>query len=257
MTRIAVVPAFLLVSSLLQPGYSHPAPQKAATEEGSVYWGYEGDIGPRFWGRLSPGCNGRSQSPIDISRTSIEELPRITFDYRPTPLVMINNGHSVEVTYGEGSSISVGGQRFDLLQFHFHTPSEHTTRGRQYAMEMHLVHRSSAGVTAVVGVLMELGPRNRALDAMWRKLPKVACLERILKDITINAADLLPANRGYYRYDGSLTTPPCTEGVNWLLLKTPIQISVQQLQAFRQLYVKNSRPVQPLNGREVRATKSS
>jgi carbonic anhydrase len=258
MTRLAVVPAFLFaVSLLLPPGYSQPVPQKTKTDDNSVYWGYEGDIGPRFWGHLSPGCAGRSQSPIDIVKAATEELPAIEFSYKPIQLVMINNGHSIEVSYRNGSSISVGGQTFELERFHFHTPSEHTIRGRRYPMEMHLVHQGAGDGEAVVGVLIELGRHNRALDRMWRKLPKVACLERSLKDITINAADLLPAKRGYYSYDGSLTTPLCTEGVNWFVLKTPIQISLRQLRAFRHLYVKNSRPVQPLNGREVRATKSS
>ena len=249
---VCVVAAFSL-------GNSSPAggDQRTADDPGSVYWGYEGDIGPRFWGRLSPGCSGRSQSPIDIRKTDTTDLPSINFNYHPTPVVMINNGHSVQLNYADGSSIEVDGQRFALEEFHFHSPSEHTVQGRRFPLEMHLVHHASGGATAVVGVLIDTGRHNRALDSMWQKLPAVACLVRSLKDRTINAGDLLPASRSYYRYDGSLTTPPCKEGVSWFVLKNTIRISPQQLNAFRQLYSNNNRPVQPLNGREVKSDRSN
>jgi carbonic anhydrase len=200
---------------------------------------------------------GKTQSPIDI-RDDIAtptELPPIQFDYKAAPLRIINTGHSIQVNYAPGSSITIGGRRYELVQFHFHKPSEEKINGHAYPMVAHLVHKDQDGKLAVVAVLLAAGSANPLLKTLWDNIPKQQEAEATIEAITINAADLLPASRGYYTFTGSLTTPPCSEGVRWLVLKSPSSVSDGEVARFGEFYPMNARPVQALNGREVKVSK--
>ncbi len=238
------------------------SPGAAAEEEdagghGGSLWGYEGKIGPERWARLSRDyrvCGrGTTQSPIDISGFSGASVEPIEFDYNLTPLEIVHNGHTVQVNYRPGSGITVEGKRYELLQFHFHTPSEHAVAGRRAAMEVHFVHQSADGELAVVGALMQVGEENLALREPWAIMPKKAGKPRREDRVLINGRDLLPHDKSYYRYMGSLTTPPCSEGVNWYVLTQPITASMEQIKKFAALVGPNNRPVQPVNNRLVLA----
>ncbi len=241
--------------------HDHAKEHDHADDKGhaEVHWGYEGAGGPEHWGDLKPEfatCkDGKSQSPIDIETSKVvkAELPAIEFHYQEAPLSVVNNGHTIKVNYPAGSSIKVGEVTYELLQFHFHTPSEHTIDGKPFAMVAHLVHKSADGGLGVVGVLMKEGASNPAIETIWKVMPKQAGEKVESSEITINASAILPENHSYYNYSGSLTTPPCTEGVNWMVLQTPIEVSKEQVAALAALFKNNARPVQPLNGREVKA----
>ena len=235
-----------------------------ALSAGGVEWGYHGDIGAERWGslvdshgdRAYPLCAaGTEQSPIDIPAGAIANSRRmpIAFDYQPAPLTVKNNGHTIQVDYAPGSTMTVDGVTYDLLQFHFHVPSEHTVDGDAYPMAGHLVHGRKNGDAlelAVVGVLMAEGDAHPAIQDIWDHMPaEVGTVE--IRGASVDAADLLPAVREYYAYDGSLTTPPCSEGVKWHVLADPIAVSAEQIAAFAELFEMNARPTQPLNGRLV------
>jgi len=224
-------------------------------------WGYEGDVGPDFWGGLSTDfvscASGQSQSPINIidSVAVPTNLDDIAFHYEDTELLVLNNGHTIEVEYEEGSFIELDGVEFDLAQFHFHAPSEHTINGRQFPMEMHLVHKSANGQLAVVGLMIQEGAENVGFADLIANMPAEANEEAHV-DAHVNVDELLPGNRATYRYSGSLTTPPCSEGVRWLFLTTPIELSSDQIESFVDVIAEsccsfNNRPVQPLNGRTL------
>ncbi len=221
-------------------------------------WSYEGDEGPAEWGELDEAfasCKlGHVQSPIDIHGATTADLPAIEFDYRPAPLKVIDNGHTIQVNYAPGSSIDVGGARYSLVQFHFHKPSEERIDGESHAMVAHLVHKGDDGKLAVVAVLLDPGGANPVIDAIWANLPTGKGKE-VAVESTIDAASLLPADRGYYTFEGSLTTPPCSEEVRWFVLKTAVTISEGEIAAFGRLYPMNARPTQPLNGRTVEASR--
>lgn len=229
------------------------AASSMASEKGHAHWSYEGDTAPGQWGHMSKdyeACSkGKSQSPIDISGATDEDLPDIAFSYKPSKLNMENNGHTIQVNYDKGSSIKVDGGDYELVQFHLHTPSEHTVAGKSFALENHLVHKNAKGELAVVGVLIEKGAENAAYKEIFANLLKKE--EKKSFDVTINAAELLPKDKTYYGYAGSLTTPPCSEGVKWHVLKTPIQMSEAQIKAFSEIFKMNNRPVQPLGGRKI------
>jgi carbonic anhydrase len=222
------------------------------------HWGYEGHGGPARWGELDKdfaSCKlGRVQSPVDIRGARAADLPAIKFDYRPAPLKVIDNGHTIQVNYAPGSFIDVGGARYELLQFHFHKPSEEKINGKAHAMVAHLVHQGADGKLAVVAVLLDKGGANPTLGAIWKNLPKEKAKEATA-DANIDAAALLPADKGYYTFQGSLTTPPCSEEVRWFVLKTPVKMEQGQIAAFGKLYPMNARPVQPLNGRAIEASR--
>lgn len=221
----------------------------------TVCWGYEVENGPDVWEQLSPEyglCGvGIRQSPIDIVDATPAKLPTITFNYQSTSLNIHNTGNTIEVVHPEGSWIEIDGTKYYLLQFHFHAPSEHTVSGNLYDMEMHLVHKSEDGTLAVIGVLIESGSINTAFAAFWQYLPSVPGESEEIKDVTLNALDLLPSAKHTYRYTGSLTTPPCSEGVKWFVMTTPIEMSQSQIATFKAILYGNNRPVQPLNGREL------
>jgi carbonic anhydrase len=230
-----------------------------AQEHHGPHWSYEGATGPDHWGALDTtfaACQaGHTQSPIDIRSPRSADLPAIQFGYQPTPLHIVNNGHTVQVNYAPGSFITVGGTRYQLKQFHFHHPSEERIDGKGFAMVAHLVHASSEGKLAVVAVLLDPGTANPALATLWQHLPAHEGPEQKLEDVPFDVTGLLPQDRAYYTFAGSLTTPPCTEGITWFVLKTPARLSQDQADAFGRIYPHDARPVQPLNGRDVVASK--
>jgi len=217
-------------------------------------WGYKGEIGPDRWGDLSPEyklCKiGKAQSPIDIRETKKAKLPEIEFHYADTRLNVVNNGHTIQVNYEPGSYIVYEGKKCELLQFHFHTPSEHLFNGKAFPMEVHLVHKCEDDGLLVIGVMMDEGKAHDLIAKIWEVMPSEEG-EVTRDDVKINAMDLLPESRGYYTYPGSLTTPPCTEGVKWIMMKEKIEVSKDQIDRFRSFYDMNARPVQPLNDRVV------
>lgn len=244
--KTALITAGLLLTSSLA----------FAADTDKAHWGYEGHEGPAHWGDLAAEyatCKtGKSQSPINITVARPAGLADIKFNYQPSALDVINNGHTIQVNYAEGSSLEVGGKQYKLLQFHFHSPSEHTVDGKPYDMVAHLVHQAADGQLGVIGVLMQKGKTNAVIDTIWANLPKQAG-DHKQADTRINVADLLPASHTYYNYSGSLTTPPCSEGVNWMVLQSPVEISAEQLAAFTNIISNNVRPVQPLHERSIHA----
>jgi carbonic anhydrase len=217
------------------------------------HWTYEGEEGPAHWGEIDPSfaaCGtGKSQYPIDVANPLEQDLTNISFHYQPSKVNILNNGHTVQVNYDAGSYIELDNSRYDVVQFHYHAPSEHTLDGESFPAELHIVHRNADGNLAVVGVLLKEGSENAAYQPFIRNLP-VEKTDPKDAGVTINAIDLLPPVEMTFRYSGSLTTPPCTEGVNWLLMTTPFELSAQQLIALDSLFEGgNNRPVQPINDR--------
>jgi len=237
----------------------------AAPAETDPVWHYEGEEGPEHWGGLTPAfaaCrDGRMQSPIDIPLPVPSDMtPALTLQFPPAALRIahhehvadgINNGHTIQINYDDGDTLALGDAAYELVQFHFHHPSEHAFSGRRFPMEMHMVHRSPSGSLAVIAVLIAEGAHNPAFDPIWHNLPARKGVETHYEHITVDVDALLPATHTSYRYDGSLTTPPCTEGVKWFVLTTPIALDARQVHAFSDLIGENSRPVQPLNGRAI------
>jgi carbonic anhydrase len=225
------------------------------------HWGYTGPMGPAQWSKLSKEfatcAVGKTQSPIDIpdAKATRGDLPPILFDYKPSPLRIIDNGHTIQVNYAAGSSIAVAGRRSELVQFHFHKPSEEKIDGKSHDMVVHLVHKDKDGNLAVVAVLLDRGAENPLVKTLWGNLPRSKEEEVAVSGVEIDASRLLPQDRGYYTFMGSLTTPPCSENVTWFVLKAPMNISNEEIARFAQLYPTNARPPQPLNGREIQASR--
>lgn len=224
-------------------------------------WTYDGATGAEHWSELDPEyapCNaGKEQSPIDIRNAQKADLPVLRFEYKSSPLkYLINNGYTIRVNYhdapGIGGFLVVDGKRYQLTQFHFHYPSEEYINGKPYDMVLHLMHQASHGEIAGVAVLLKSGSANAAIQRIWDHMPKAAGKEMEIAGVQINPADLLPRDTAYYMYMGSLTAPPCTEGVRWFVLKTPVELSADQINAFAELYPHDVRPLQPLNGRVVK-----
>jgi carbonic anhydrase len=220
----------------------------------TTHWEYSGEAGPAKWASLTPEygqCAGSNQSPVNLSGLVKADLAPLQFHYQAGGKTLVNNGHTVQVNYAPGSTLELDGMRFELKQFHFHAPSENLIEGRSYPLEGHLVHANDKGELAVVAVMFEPGGANPALGQAWQSLPAKAGEHHELKE-PVSAEQLLPAKRDYYRFSGSLTTPPCSEGVRWLVMKEPVQVSQAQIDAFKALmHHPNNRPVQPLNGRLV------
>lgn len=209
-------------------------------------WSYEGNTGPDHWADLSPdftACRiGSQQTPIDLLNAQKAEVS-IEIDYRPLPLRLANNGHTIQAAAADGGAVSIDGTGYDLAQFHFHHPSEHTLDGVAFDMELHLVHKSGAGGLAVVGVFMKEGTHNSALDAVFNCMPLNAGGE-VLAVERFDPAVLLPKSRTGFRYTGSLTTPPCSEGLVWTVFQDPIEVSREQIRRFALLFPNNARPTQ-------------
>jgi carbonic anhydrase len=253
-TRLARTTAagFILCATLIfaRPTIAQEHPASAP------HWGYSGAEGPEHWGDLEADyaeCKaGHRESPINIVGAQPTDLAPIHFDYKLEPLKVINNGHTIQFNYEAGSSITINGTALPLVQFHFHHVSENEIDGKKYDMELHFVHAdSAANRTAVVAVFIKSGAENAALRDLWSHIPHDMGKEVEYKKVVINAADLLPGDQNYYTFDGSLTIPPCKEGVKWFVLKTPIEASPAQIAAFARYYPDNARPVQPTNGREI------
>lgn len=226
----------------------------SAGHEHQAHWGYTGDGAPENWAKLSGdnfACTGKNQSPINLSGFIESELAPLEFDYSAGGNEIINNGHTVQVNYQQGSSIKIDGTQFNLLQFHFHAPSENNINGHSFPLEAHLVHADKDGNLAVVAVMFTEGAENTGLTAAWKKLPmhegdKNQFAENIL------ASAILPANKGYYRFNGSLTTPPCSEGVRWFVMKDALTASKEQIEAFKKtMHGPNNRPLQAVNARMI------
>ena len=260
--------AMLMLAQFTACGAKTPAASVVPASKESarpVHWGYESSEGsPDKWGTLSPAyaaCgNGKSQSPIDLVGGSSEGAPSLIFDYGKTGLKiahnahvidLVDNGHTLQVTVDEGSTLITQRDEYKLVQFHFHTPSEHLVDGRSYPMEAHFVHQSASGAFAVVSVLFEEGAANANLEQLIAHFPASKGEMRHAPEVVLELAAHLPADRSVYQYLGSFTTPPCTEDVEWSVMRQPLMASREQLAAFAARLAPNNRPVQPLNGRRL------
>ena len=217
-------------------------------------WGYAGDTGPERWAELSPdyaACAGANQSPLDLAEFVEAELPAIEFGYAASGAAIFNNGHTVQVQSADGSQIKLDGRVYRLLQLHFHAPSENRIHGAEFPMEAHFVHIGPDGGLAVVAVMFMVGEHNDALAQAWQHIPSPTDEKHVFNP-PIGPAALLPKARDYYRFNGSLTTPPCTEGVIWLVMQATVSASAEQIAALAgALDGPNNRPVQPRNARVV------
>jgi carbonic anhydrase len=226
----------------------------AAPKHGTV-WSYEGETGPANWSKINADwgkCGmGNRQSPIDLRDGIKVNLEQIGFDYHPSSFSEVNNGHTIQVTVGSGNFITIGNQTYELQQFHFHRPSEEKINGKGTEMVMHLVHKSAEGKIAVVAVLLERGKAHSLMQTVWNNLP-LEKLESVSPSVILDLMEALPAKREYYTFMGSLSEPPCTEGVLYIVMKQTMQASPAQMALFSRLYPFNARPVQPSNGRVVK-----
>ncbi len=227
----------------------------AWASSGGVHWTYEGHGGPENWGVLSPEfatCStGKNQTPINITDTVEAELFPLDLKYNAVPLDIVNNGHTVQVNYAPGSTLSFNGITFDLLQFHFHTPSENHIEGNSFLMEAHLVHKNGSGGLGVVGVTFDAGEENPFIAKIWEHLPAKSGDHNKVNYVQLNVADMLPVSKDYYRFNGSLTTPPCSEGVLWLMMKNSVTVSSEQVLKIHRIMGDNNRPLQPVNARPI------
>ncbi len=216
------------------------------------HWSYEGATGPDHWGELSPDfkvCQlGMEQTPIDLASGMKADAGAISFDYRPLPLRILNNGHTIQVNSAPGCSCTIGEMKYDLVQFHFHHPSEHLLDGQAFDMEAHFVHKSAAGALAVVGVFFKSGAHNFGLQPIFDLMPATEGPE-VKADGEFNPAAFFPSIQTYFRYTGSLTTPPCSEGLLWTVFREPIEASPEQIARFAALFPNNARPIQRRNRR--------
>jgi carbonic anhydrase len=226
-------------------------------------WSYEGATGVEHWGELDPEyavCKtGKEQSPIDIRNAEKAQLPALRFEYGSGPLkYLINNGYTIRVNYHDvspaGNFLVVGGMRYQLTQFHFHRPSEEYVEGKPFDMEVHLMHQASNGSVAGVTVFLKAGRANATVQQLWNHMPLTKGEEHEVAGVDVDPAGLLPRDKSHYMYMGSVTAPPCTEGVAWFVLKTPVEVSKDQISAFAKLYPHDVRPIQPLNGRVVKVS---
>ena len=218
-------------------------------------WSYEGETGPANWGKINPAwakCgSGNRQSPIDIRDGMKVELEQISFDYHPSTFNVTDNGHTVQVMVGSGNFLTVQNRMYELIQFHFHRPSEERINGKGYEMVVHLVHKDGEGRIAMLALLLERGKSQPVIQTVWNNLP-LEKLETLAPAVVLDPMELLPARRDYFTFMGSMTTPPCQEGVLWLVMKEPIQASPAQMALFSRLYPLNSRPIQPGSGRIIK-----
>jgi carbonic anhydrase len=247
------------VVAAIRSGHAAPEAHGGTAAKGhDPHWSYEGANGPEHWARVKPEFNicaiGKRQSPVHIQESGTLQGPAepLQFDYRPTGGSVVNNGHTIQVDLEPGNTLSVRGTSYELLQFHFHHPSEERVNHRGFAMVAHLVHRSHEGQLAVVAVLIDPGAANGLIHKVWTHMPLDSGDRVPLPAGLIDLRELLPADQRYYQFMGSLTTPPCTEGVLWNVLKSPVTVSREQLKLFSQIFPNNARPVQALNGRAVR-----
>ena len=241
---------FILAITLGAVGCSrisvNPGAQRPGDEDSPPHWGYEGEMGPSNWGDEYPECAGAAQSPIDISATAHADLPELEFEYLTIGGTLAGLEHALQVNT-EGGALAIGDSTYTLRQLHFHVPSEHTIDGRRFDAVMHLVHAGERGRLAVVAVLYEVGDENKFLEEV---LEAAAPVEE-QSSIEIDIEDAAPENTEYFTYNGSLTTPPCTEGVRWFVLPNPNSLSQEQLSELAGHFRDNVRPIQPANDRPI------
>ncbi|MCB1321537.1 MAG: carbonic anhydrase family protein [Leptospiraceae bacterium] len=215
-------------------------------------------MGPQNWGELSPEyetcTTGTLQSPIDIHGAKSADLPALQLNYIDSNFIVTNNGHTIKASFENGGTLKVGEDSYNLIQVHFHSPGEAAVDGDRSDMVAHLVHSSEAGDLAVIGVLLEAGNANAAIQKIWDQMPQEVGAENKASG-TLNAQNITGSELAYYTFQGSLTTPPCTEGVRWIVLKNPVTLSAGQIAAFKELYPMNARPIQPTNDREILVSK--
>jgi carbonic anhydrase len=244
------------VRGAAKPAAAKQAAVKAAAHEpAAAHWSYDGEAGPQMWGQLKPEFNkcstGTRQSPIDIRDGVRVDLDPVQFDYQPGAFRVVDNGHTVQVNVAPGNSIEVMGRRFELVQFHFHRPSEERIDGKQFDMVVHLVHQDVGGKLAVVAVLLERGSAHPLVQSVWNNLP-LEKGDEVSARTPLDLNQLLPKDTRYYTYMGSLTTPPCSEGVLWMVMQQPVSMSSAQIDVFARLYPMNARPVQQASGRLIK-----
>lgn len=247
--HVAAAAALLALTSLSAGAADAPRP---------THWEYDGARGVPHWAQLDhafEACGiGHRQSPVDIQHATPAPLPALEFGYKGVSPAIVNNGHTIQVNVPAGQFLTLAGKRLELLQFHFHTPSEERLKGKASAMVAHFVHRDADGHLAVVAVLLEAGQGGSTFDKVLDHLPRRAGETLTVADLNIDLQALLPKDRHYYDFEGSLTTPPCSEGVHWMVMREPVKVTPEHIKAFRTLYAHNARPVQPLNGREVKVS---
>jgi len=243
---------------------SEHSTSKEATKEASkeksthghaseVHWGYEGEHGPEHWGELFPICgSGKSQSPLNIVGPFDKSKETLFVDYASSPLKILNNGHTIQVIPAPGSKLMINKEAFELLQFHFHRPSEEKINGKGSAMVIHFVHKNKEGQLAVIGVLLEEGEENSAVKTLWDNLPPKEGEAYLPENVAFDPSSLIPTDTSHFTYEGSLTTPPCTEGVMFYIMKTKVEVSKSQVNKFP--FKLNARPVQKLNARKISST---
>ena len=254
-----IIRILLLCAALLVSMSPYAVAEEKSGHGHAVHWGYEGEGGPVHWGDLASEyavCKiGKNQSPINIEEGKVAPgaaVRAVKFDYKPTPLSILNNGHTIVLNYAPGSSVAVDGKKYELLQFHFHAPSEHTVAAKPYVMEAHLVHKNAEGQLAVIGIFMVEGKENPFIAEIFKYMPEKADEKKSDEHVMIDALKLLPDGYDHYFYTGSLTTPPCSEGVSWNVLKTPIEVSKAQVEKYVSVMGKNTaRPAREAGERKV------
>lgn len=256
--------ALVTVFGACSPSAHHEADPVAKAEHGEVHWGYAGETGPEHWADLSPEfapCReGVEQSPIDLTgavpttETGIERRVGeavLTLEQRARVMDLVDNGHTIQITNDVPMALDMDGAHYELVQFHFHAPSEHTIKGEHAPLEVHLVHKSAEGGFAAIGVLIEEGEHDVLWDPIIGSLPDGPGDDRRLEDLDLDMNELRPLPKRYYRYQGSLTTPPCSEGVQWIVMAEKRQISAEQMSAMVLRLHDNNRPIQPLGDRQL------
>jgi len=234
--------------------------QKESNEVHTAHWTYEGEKGPEHWGDLNPdfaACtNGKEQSPINIETSRViedEKISDLVINYKPTEFSLTNNGHTIQGNaLINDNSIIVDNKEYKLEQFHFHTPSEHQFNGKNFDLELHFVNQNTNNQFAVLGLLIKEGASNPYLEKTWNVIPPEEITEAVILTEPIDLMSLLPKDKDSFQYNGSLTTPPCSEAVKWIVLEEPIEMSKEQIDKFRNIFPDNHRPVQSLNEREVK-----
>ena len=222
----------------------------AATASEKAHWGYRANNGPAHWSTMNDKfrtCGtGNQQSPIDIPKTAGKAAAKVSFDYRAGSATVVNNGHTIQVNVAKGNKLRIGKRSYRLVQFHFHTPSENTVAGLHYPMEAHLVHADEKGRLAVVALMVRIGGKG-----LIDRLPKPTEVNAMTSAGTVNPADLLPSDKKHYAFQGSLTTPPCSEGVSWIVMKQPVEAANATVAQFYAILGANNRPTNPRNGRKL------
>ncbi len=252
MKRRALIKAIPLGLGAATFSLSFPSLMAAIAGEKKEHWNYNN---PENWGDISQEyqvCQvGTQQSPIDLVSSIPSKLDPVEVVYQDIPLKILNNSHTIQVNSNPGNYIILDGKKFDLLQFHFHYPSEHTLMGKTYPMEIHFVHKNSQDEFAVLGVFIKEGQTNPIIQSIWEVMPSQKTEETLIEEVKLSINKLLPKKSQAYRYFGSFTTPPCSEVVHWTVFNEPIEISSAQIDQFKHIFPLNARPIQPLNRRSI------